>query len=183
MECKVMAQALKARERRSKIALVDDGEWMDFPASPPEAEATPTPVARPDESRGPIPADAPTQPAISTARPGRTRKFAIAGAVLAALAAATYFGDYWWTVGRFTVTTDDAYVGAKSTTLAAKIPGYLAALEVGDNQRVRAGDVIARIDDGDYQLAVRTAQDKVATQHATIERIGTPVGAQQAAVQ
>jgi membrane fusion protein (multidrug efflux system) len=183
MESKTMAQALKARARRPKIALVDDGEWMDFPASPSEAEAAPTPTARPDESRAPSPAYVPTQPAAAAARTRRTRKFAIAGAVLAALAAAAYFGDHWWTVGRFTVTTDDAYVGAKSTTLAAKIPGYLAALEVEDNQRVRAGDVIARIDDGDYQLAVKTAQDKVATQQATIERIGKQVGAQQATVE
>jgi membrane fusion protein (multidrug efflux system) len=177
-----MAQALRARERRPKITLVDDGEWMDFPPSPPEAEAAPAPTIRPDESRAPSPADVATQPAATIARPWRIRKFAIAGAVLAALAAGAYFGDYWWTVGRFTVTTDDAYVGAKSTTLAAKIPGYLAALEVEDNQRVHAGDVIARIDDGDYQLAVKTAQDKAATQQATIERIGKQITAQQAAV-
>ena len=178
-----MAQPLKARERRPKISLVDDGEWMDFPPSPPAAEAAATPIVRPDESRAPSSADVPTRAAAVTARPRRIREFAIAGAVLAALAAGTYFGDYWWTVGRFTVTTDDAYVGAKSTTLAAKIPGYLAVLEVADNQRVRAGDVIARIDDGDYQLAVKTAQDKVATQQATIERIGKQVGAQQATVE
>jgi membrane fusion protein, multidrug efflux system len=42
--------------------------------------------------------------------------------------------------------------------------------------------VIARIDDGDYQLAVKTAQDKAATQQATIERIGKQITAQQAAV-
>src|SRR5580693_1044284 len=105
MEGKTMAQALKARERRPKITLVDDGEWMDFPPSPPEAEAAPHPATRPDESRAPSPADVPTQPAATTARPRGARRVAIAGAVLAALAAGAYFGDYWWTVGRFTVTT------------------------------------------------------------------------------
>ena len=177
-----MAQALKARGRRPKIALVDDGEWMDFPPSPAEAEAAPAPTVHPDESRVPSPADVLIQPATVAAKPRRTRRVAIIGAVLAALTAGAYFGDNWWTVGRFTVTTDDAYVGAKSTTLAAKIPGYLAALAVEDNQRVRTGDVIARIDDGDYQLAVKTAQDKAATQQATIERIGKQIMAQQAAV-
>ncbi len=77
----------------------------------------------------------------------------------------------------------DAYVGAKSATLAAKIPGYIATLAVDDNQHVRAGDVIARIDDGDYRLAVDAARDKVATQKATIERIGQQIAAQQAAVE
>jgi len=189
-----MAQALKKQERRPKIALVDtdDGEWVDFPPSPENPASTTDPVvgtraefptARPDEARGPAPTvEAPAQQAAAPARPRRARRFLIAGAVAAALAAAGYFGDYWWTVGRFTVTTDDAYVGAKSTTLAAKIPGYLASLDVDDNQHVRAGDVIARIDDGDYQLAVKTAQDKAATQKATIERIGKQIAAQQAAV-
>jgi membrane fusion protein, multidrug efflux system len=186
-----MTQALKTRERRPNIALVnaDGGEWVDFPPSPPDpappvARESAPPAARPDESRAPAPADAAAaaRQEAPSARPRRARRIVIAGAVLAALAAATYFGNYWWTVGRFTVSTDDAYVGAKSTTLAAKIPGYIAALEVDDNQRVRPGDVIARIDDGDYQLAVKTARDKVATQQATIERIGKQIAAQQATV-
>jgi membrane fusion protein (multidrug efflux system) len=187
-----MTQALKTRERRPKISLVDPdgGEWVDFPPSPPAPEAAPAapeakfPGARPDETRAPAQPDvaAPAQQGTPSARPRRARRLVIGAAAVAALAAAAYFGDYWWTIGRFQVSTDDAYVGAKSTTLAAKIPGYIAALDVDDNQRVRAGDVIARIDDGDYQLAVKTARDKVATQEATIARIGKQVAAQQAAV-
>jgi membrane fusion protein (multidrug efflux system) len=191
MECNPMTQVLKTRERRPNIALVDnqDGEWVDFPPSPPAPvarEAKPVPAApRPDQARAPAQPDtaASAQQDAPTAPPRRrARTVVLAGAVLAALAAAAYYGDYWWTVGRFQVSTDDAYVGAKSTTLAAKIPGYIAALEVDDNQRVRAGDVIARIDDGDYQLAVTTARDKVATQQATIGRIAKQVAAQAAAV-
>jgi membrane fusion protein, multidrug efflux system len=190
MECNPMTQVLRKRERRPNIALVDDqdGEWVDFPPSPaPVArEAKPVPPApRPQETPAPAQPDtaASAQQNAPIARPRRrARTVVLAGAVLAALAAAAYYGDYWWTVGRFQVSTDDAYVGAKSTTLAAKIPGYIAALEVDDNQRVRAGDVIARIDDGDYQLAVTTARDKVATQQATIKRIAKQVAAQQAAV-
>ena len=185
-----MNQSLKLRTRRPKISLVDDGEWVDFPPSAddpapaPAARENRPPATRVDEVRAPAPAEAapPAQEQALPARPRRTKRLLIAGALAAALAAAGYFGDYWWTVGRFTVSTDDAYVGAKSTTLAAKIPGYLTALEVEDNQRVRAGDVIARIDDGDYQLAVKTARDKAATQQATIERIGKQIAAQQAAV-
>src|SRR5580700_10961201 len=152
MECNPMTQVLRKRERRPNIALVDDqdGEWVDFPPSPaPVArEAKPVPPApRPQETPAPAQPDtaASAQQNAPIARPRRrARTVVLAGAVLAALAAAAYYGDYWWTVGRFQVSTDDAYVGAKSTTLAAKIPGYIAALEVDDNQRVRAGDVIAR---------------------------------------
>jgi len=189
-----MAQTLKNRERTPKLALLDtqDEEWVDFPPSPPAPQ--PAPIARepqsppavtPAEVRAPVPAEeaAAVQTDAASGSPRRRIRSLIFGAAaVAALAAAAYFGNYWWTIGRFQVSTDDAYVGAKSTTLAAKIPGYLAALEVDDNQRVRAGDVIARIDDGDYQLAVQTARDKVATQEATIERIAKQVAAQQAAV-
>src|SRR5262249_3595494 len=91
-------------------------------------------------------------------------------------------GQYWWTVGRFTVTTDDAYVRAYNTTLAAKIAGYVANVAVQDNTYIHAGDVIATIDDGDYRLAVDAPRDKVATQQATIDRIGRQITAQQSSV-
>jgi membrane fusion protein (multidrug efflux system) len=101
---------------------------------------------------------------------------------LAALAAGGWYGHYWWTIGRFIVTTDDAYVGAKASTVAAKVSGYLASLEVDDNAQVRTGDLIAKIDDGDYQLAVQTAKDNVAIEQATIDRIGKQIDAQKAAI-
>src|SRR5205807_7927663 len=59
----------------------------------------------------------------------------------------------------------------------------LPIFAVDDNQHVRAGDVIARIDDGDYRLAVDAAGDKVATQRSTIDRIGKQITAQAAAVE
>src|SRR5581483_2851639 len=64
-----------------------------------------------------------------------------------------------------------------------KVPGYVASIEVKDNQFVRAGEVIARIDDGDYKLAADAARDKVATQRAAIDRIGRQIPVQQAAVE
>jgi membrane fusion protein (multidrug efflux system) len=103
------------------------------------------------------------------------------GAVLV-LALGSWYGHHWWTVGRFVVSTDDAYVAAHTATLAAKIPGYLSSVDVGDNAEVKAGDVIARIDDGDYKLAVETARDNVAIEQATVERIGKQTAAQQSAV-
>jgi membrane fusion protein, multidrug efflux system len=103
------------------------------------------------------------------------------GAV-AALAAGAWHGHYWWVAGRFIVTTDDAYVGAKNATIAAKVRGYVTSVDIDDNAHVRAGDTIAKIDDGDYQLAVQTAKDNIATEQATIARIGKQIAAQKAAV-
>ena len=116
-------------------------------------------------------------------RSPKARRLALIGAALLLVAGtAGTFGYHWWTVGRFIEATDDAYVGAHNTTLAAKVAGYVSSIAVEDNARVRAGDVIATIDDGDFRLAADAARDKVATQQATVDRIGQQIVAQQASV-
>ena len=123
------------------------------------------------------------------ASPGRpasrlsAKTAALGLAVLVALGGVGIYGHYWWTQGRYLVTTDDAYVGARSATLSPKISGYVVEVAVEDNAQLKAGDVIARIDDGDYRLAVQIAQDQVAVQQATVERLGKQAVAQQAAVE
>jgi membrane fusion protein (multidrug efflux system) len=124
-----------------------------------------------------------TQRGAKSAQRFSRRTLALGSVGMIALAAAGWFGVEWLTVGRFTVSTDDAYVQAYNTTLAAKVPGYVANVAVTDNTRVRAGDVIATIDDGDYRLAAESARNKVATQQATIARIGHQIEAQNAAVE
>jgi membrane fusion protein (multidrug efflux system) len=101
----------------------------------------------------------------------RGLRLALAAVALLALGAGVYYGHYWWTAGRYLVSTDDAYVGAKSAVLSPKISGYIADVAVEDNASIRAGEVIARIDDGDYKLAVQTARDQIAVQQATVTRI------------
>lgn len=110
------------------------------------------------------------------------RKRILMGVAALVAIAASYYGYDYATAGRYMVSTDDAYVRADATTLAAKVAGYVAAIPVKDNQLVHAGEVIATIDDGDYRLAVDAARGKVATQQATVGRIGQQIVAQQATV-
>jgi membrane fusion protein (multidrug efflux system) len=63
------------------------------------------------------------------------------------------------------------------------VSGHIAAILPGDNTLVHTGEVILRIDDGDYRIAVEAARSKIATQEATIERIGRQVTAQESAVE
>jgi membrane fusion protein, multidrug efflux system len=114
--------------------------------------------------------------------PAFDRRTLIASAAVLALMAAGGVGAHWWIAGRYMISTDDAYVGAHNTTLASKVAGYVASIPVNDNATIHAGDVIATIDDGDYKLALDSARDKVATQEATVDRIGRQVVAQQANV-
>jgi membrane fusion protein (multidrug efflux system) len=150
------------------------------------AKAKP-PRAAPDqiENRGSPPqqTDAPAKKASATGALKANRKLILAGAAVAVLLAAGWFGFDYVTVGRFMVSTDDAYVRANNTTLGAKVSGYVSEFLVEDNTKVRAGDVVARIDDGDYRLAVSAARDKVATQEATIARFDRQIDAQRAAVE
>ncbi|WP_426436217.1 HlyD family secretion protein [Bradyrhizobium genosp. P] len=141
---------------------------------------------RPAETpAAPAPEDKPAAapPAATAAPKSSRRKFVMIGLVgLLALAAASY-GTYYLMVGRFYVATDDAYVRANNTTLGARVSGHIAAILPGDNTLVHAGDVIFRIDDGDYRIAVDAARTRIATQQATIDRIGRQVIAQQSAVE
>ena len=77
-----------------------------------------------------------------------------AAAGVAVLAFAAVEGKSYWTAGRFHVSTDDAYVGADNTVIAPKVAGYVHELLVSDNQLVRAGQLLARIDDRDFRNAL-----------------------------
>jgi membrane fusion protein (multidrug efflux system) len=101
-------------------------------------------------------------------------------AVLLIASTGTY-GRYYWTVERFLVSTDDAYVEADSTIVAPQVSGYLSAVLVADNQQVKAGQTLAKIDDRDYVAALDQAKADVATAQADIEN-GTAALQQQQAV-
>jgi membrane fusion protein, multidrug efflux system len=136
-----------------------------------------------DEPVAARPSPARTQPPV--AAPARKRRMRLIAAILAGallLGAGAYYGQYWWTAGRYLVTTDDAYVGAKNATLSPKVSGYISEVAVEDNAEVAGGDVVARIDDGDYRLAVQNARDQIGVQQATIDRLGRQTTAQIAAV-
>ena len=96
------------------------------------------------------------------------------------IAAAGAYGRYYWTVGRFLVSTDDAYVEADSTIVAPQVSGYLSAVLVADNQPVKAGQTLAKIDDRDYVAALDQAKADVATAQADIENATAALQQQQA---
>jgi membrane fusion protein (multidrug efflux system) len=115
------------------------------------------------------PAVSPVPVTVPAVKPtGRLRQLLLAGAAVAALAGASWYGFDYWTIGRFMVSTDDAYVRADNTTIAPKVSGYLREVLVGDNEHVKAGEVLARIDERDFKVALDQARADVAAAQATV---------------
>lgn len=112
----------------------------------------------------------------------RLRPVLLAAAAIAALAGAASYGHYYWTTGRFLVSTDDAYLQADNVLISPKVSGYISEVLVGDNQPVKAGQVLARIDDRDYRTALASARANVAAAEADIDNLGQQIAEQRLAV-
>src|SRR5208337_5156699 len=110
------------------------------------------------------------------------RRFMVPVLILAALGYGGKTAYDWFVEGRFLISTDDAYVGANTSIIAAKAMGHLTAVPVVDNQVVHKGDLLASIDEGDYQNAVEAAKARIATEDATIARFGRQIDAQGAVI-
>ena len=116
------------------------------------------------------------------APPRHLRRVLLGAAAVLALCAVAYAGEQYWTVWRFQESTDDAYVQADVVTIAPKVTGYLATVSVADNQPVKAGDVLAVIDQRDYQVAVDQAKADVAVAQAAIGSIKAQLDEQNALI-
>jgi membrane fusion protein, multidrug efflux system len=127
--------------------------------------------------------------AKTSLRPSRRaiRRAALALAVTLGVAGVADFGYGYLTTGRYLVSTDDAYVKADSTIIAPKVSGYISEVLVGDNEKVKAGQLLARIDDRDFRAALKQATADVAASEAAVKNLNAqielqvPLIAQQAA--
>jgi membrane fusion protein (multidrug efflux system) len=114
-----------------------------------------------------------------SARRNIIRRVALVLALLASTAGAAYYGHDYWTNGRFLETTDDAYVKADSTIIAPKVSGYIAQVLVRDNEHVKSGRLLARIDDRDYRAALNQARADVAASEAAVRNLDAQIALQQ----
>ena len=96
------------------------------------------------------------------------KRLGLIAAVLGVITAGGWYGYTWWTLGRFMETTDDAYVGGEVTTVASKVAGFIDTIAVADNQEVKAGDLLVKLDDRDYRAQLARAEANVAAQEAAL---------------
>lgn len=74
----------------------------------------------------------------------------------------------WWVGSAAQQSTDDAYLQADLTPLAARVPGYVGCVLVNDFQRVKAGELLVQIDDDDYRAQLEQAEGNVSAAQAAI---------------
>lgn len=102
-------------------------------------------------------------------RGGGIRKIIFSLIGIALIAGGGWFGYHWWTEGRFIVSTDDAYIEGDIAMIAPKVSGYVESVAVSNNQQVKKGDLLVKIDDGDYQNAVAQAEAQLHAQNVALE--------------
>jgi membrane fusion protein (multidrug efflux system) len=158
----VVARNQRAYARREDTEHQDDaGKENRDRASEPEG-------AKPEEEK---------KPSLIRRHP-----FVMLLIVIAVLAIAV-IGYYVWLVYFHPYeTTDDAFVDARSFPVAAKISGYVSDVAVTDNQHVKAGDIIMKIDPRDYQIALDQANGQVGVAKAAIANADAQVAAAAAAI-
>jgi membrane fusion protein (multidrug efflux system) len=145
-----------------------------------QGPAAKNPVKQPlppePEARQPRPIGAPPRTGVLRRRP-------IVSAIGALLLASVVGGGYLYLdyAERFQ-STDDAFIAARQFSLAPKVSGYLTKVPVTDNEHVKAGEVIARIDDRDYRIALEQAEAQVGAAQASIENIDAQLNVQQAQI-
>lgn len=99
----------------------------------------------------------------------------LGGTILAA-------GFVYWDYAEHFESTDDAFIAARQFIVAPRVAGYITQVAVTDNQHVNVGDVIARIDDRDFRVALALAEAQVASATAAIQQIDAQIAVQQAQV-
>jgi membrane fusion protein (multidrug efflux system) len=109
---------------------------------------------------------------------GKLRRIAVVLALLAGTAIGGYYSQGYWTTGRYLESTDDAYVKADSTIVAPRVSGYIGEVLVGDNQPVKAGQLLARIDDRDFRAALAQADADVAAAEAATRNLDAQIALQ-----
>ena len=118
-------------------------------------------------------------------RPSRavTKRAVLALALALGVAGAADLGYGYLTTGRYLETTDDAYVKADSTIIAPKVSGYISEVLVADNEPVKAGQVLARIDDRDFKAALNQAHADVAAAEASVRNLNAQIQLQEPLIQ
>jgi membrane fusion protein (multidrug efflux system) len=140
------------------------------------AVETPAALPRPHANGRETSTDAPSDKGAAKKRGSQI--LLAAATLVVALAAGAY---YLWCVLPYE-STDDAFIEGYVIPLASQVPGRVAELLVTDNQAVKRGDVILKIDPRDYEASLAQARADLAAAHSRVDEAKAQVNASQAKV-
>jgi membrane fusion protein, multidrug efflux system len=112
----------------------------------------------------------------------KLNKKKMVGLLLCLGAVVVVAGGWAWALSGGEASTDNAYVRGDVTSLAPKVGGYVTAVEVEDNQSVRSGDVLFRIDDRDYRARLAQAVANVEAAQARLTNVDAETELQHALI-
>jgi membrane fusion protein (multidrug efflux system) len=98
--------------------------------------------------------------------PRRTR---LRWVLFALLPLALIAGSYWYVTGGRVMSTDNAYVEADKVGVSTDVSGIVKEIDVTENQRVEAGQVLYRLDPRQFQIALASAKANLAQTALTID--------------
>lgn len=90
-------------------------------------------------------------------------------------------GGYFWLTSGRSVSTDNAYVSQNKISVSSEIGGMIVEVAVQENQQVKAGDLLFRIDPEPYRIAIAEANAEIASAQAkvtTMEMTADTMGAE-----
>jgi membrane fusion protein, multidrug efflux system len=141
------------------------------PAQPPPAPTQPPPA--PAAAAAPPAAATPEQPrSVSRLR----RLVAVVGTIAALFVA-------WEVLTYYVAYTDDAYVRSDLVGVAPEVTGPIIGLYVVDNQPIKKGDKLYKIDPTPFQLEVNTRQAQIEEQTALVKVAQEELATAQAALE
>src|SRR5215471_10845479 len=107
--------------------------------------------------------------------PRKRRRFGGLIIVMALLTLIVVAGVYLWRYFNTYETTDDAQIDGHIDAVSARITGAVAAINAEDEQLVKAGDVLVKLDPKDYEVAVARAEADLADAEAALESSRTDI--------
>jgi membrane fusion protein, multidrug efflux system len=111
----------------------------------------------------------------------RARRILLILGGIAVVAAIGWFAEYEVS-GKYLQSTDDAYVQADMVAVSPRVAGYIDAVLVIDNQVVKAGDPLVRIDPRDYRAQVAQYTAQVDVSKANADNARASISEQEAAI-
>ncbi|RTR31329.1 HlyD family secretion protein [Shewanella atlantica] len=109
----------------------------------------------------------------------KSKLFIVVPLIFAAFAGGAY---YWWTQVRFFESTDNAYVEADISHISVKVPGYVVMTDITDNQHVKAGQLLAQLEDNQYEAKLAQSQAELDSSQAELQTLSAKVELQHALI-